>query len=107
MFKKLQENWLYWKFRFITRRWLEMKRFWRERRAPRAYPMSAARFRGLSSVNPYVRGGQRATRGIAYVLVLSAALTALQEAVKSQGLSFGVLFLLIVLAVTYVFARFW
>lgn len=108
MFKKLQENWLYWRFRFITRRWLEMKRWWREVRMPRAYSGGGTRFRGMAAINPYARTGIDARRGIAYIVVLAAALTALQQvAPSSQGLSFGMLFVAVVVAITFAFARFW
>ena len=111
MFKKLQENSLYWRYRFITRRWLGMKRWWRERRSPRPYPVGSMRMRAMAAASPYTRNARAAfdaRRGVAFVLVLAAALTALQRAVPSTaGLAFGVLFLAVVLAVTYLFARFW
>lgn len=108
MFKKLQENSLYWRYRFITRRWLAMKRWWRERRSPRA-TIATVRYRGMSSFTPYTRGGMGRRRGIAFVLILAAALTALQIATAGAltGLAYGVVFVLVVVAITYAFARFW
>ena len=108
MFKKLQENAMYWRFRFFTRRWLEIKRRWRERRSPRAV-ITGVRARGMAGYNPYARsGGIDTRRGVAFVLILAAALTALQIAAGTlTGLSFGVLFLLVVVAITYLFTRFW
>jgi hypothetical protein len=108
MFKKLQENSLYWRYRFITRRWLAMRRWWRERRSPHA-TITSVRYRGMSSYNPYVRSSMDRRRGIAFVVVLAAALTALQTVASSSlaGLAYGVVFVLVVVAITYAFARFW
>jgi hypothetical protein len=107
MFKKLQENWLYWRFRFVTRRWVELKRWWRERRAPRPRVVTGP-YRGMARGNPYVSSATSNRRGVAFVLALTAALTALQVALGSlTGVSFGVLFVIVVVAMTYLFARFW
>lgn len=107
MFKKLQENSLYWRYRFITRRWLALKRWWRERRSPRP-TITHVRFRGMAAFNPYARAGVDTRRGIAFVVVLAAALTALQMTAGSlTGLAFGAVFVLVVVAVTYAFTRFW
>ena len=109
MFKKLQENSLYWRYRFIiTRRWLALKRWNRERRQPRAYQINRVRYRAVASANPFTRSGFDSRRGIAFVLILAAVLTLLQTTLTSlQGLSFGLVFLAVVIGLTYIFARFW
>jgi hypothetical protein len=64
----------------------------------------------MAAANPYARTriGSDLRRGFAFVLVLAAALTALQAATTtSGGLSFGILFLAVVVGLTYLFVRFW
>jgi hypothetical protein len=64
----------------------------------------------MSNINPYARTGVDVRRGVAFILVLTAALTALQVAASLgslTGLAYGALFVLVIVAITYAFTRFW
>lgn len=107
MFKKLQENSLYWRYRFVTRRWLAMRRWWRERQSPRS-AITAVRYRGVAAGSTYLRGGLDRRRGIIYILGLAAALTALQLFTNAHPAApSGLLVLAVVALMTFAFARYW
>ena len=110
LFKKLQENSLYWRFRFITRRWLALRRWWREVRLPRRQPrVTPIRGRGMAAVNPYARAaGSDVRRGGAFVVAMAAVWTALDLTALSQGsLLIGLVRIATLTAVAYLFSRFW
>ena len=110
-FKKLQENSLYWRYRFISRRYLAIKRWWRELRSPRPRTIKAAnRFRGMAAANPYGRGAGLgdSRRGMLFVLALVAAWTALSLlTVHVPSLLLLVLRVGSLALITYCFVRFW
>jgi hypothetical protein len=114
LFKKLQENSLYWRYRFITSRYLRMKRWWRELRRPgpkarvvRSVP------RGMASFDPYGSGRRAVSvvngrRGVAFVVLAAALWTAVGYSALANStfpvelVQFASLGLLV-----YVFVRFW
>ncbi|MDB5075639.1 MAG: hypothetical protein JWO42_1818 [Chloroflexi bacterium] len=111
VFKKLQENSLYWRYRFVTRRYLAVKRWWRELRQPRGRSrMVRVVPRGMAANSPYSRGnvGVNATRGITFVVLLAAAWTALLESPLGQsGFPVGLLQIAALVLLVYLFVRFW
>jgi hypothetical protein len=110
LFKKLQENSLYWRYRFITRRYLEVRRWWRTRGQVRRVPQTTPRFRGTAAYNPYARGaGIRDNwRGVAFLAIVAAAWTALSvSSLPQDTLLMGVLRIASLAAITYAFVRFW
>ncbi len=114
LFKKLQENSLYWRYRFITRRYLAIKRWWRELRQPRGrVRVMRPTPRGMSSYDPYSYrrssgGGVNAARGISFVVVVAALWTVLTfTTVRFGGLPIGFVQIAAMLLVAYAFMRFW
>ncbi len=110
LFKKLQENSLYWRYRFVTKRWLAAKRWWREVRQPRQQPrVTPFRGRGTAAYSPYTRAvTSDARRGVAFVLAMAAVWTALDLTTLSQGsLLIGLVRIATLSAVAYLFSRFW
>ncbi len=110
LFKKLQENSMYWRYRFVTRRWLALKRWWRELRQPKQRTnVVRVRYRGVASSSAFTRmGGVDVTRGAAFVLALAAVWTALDlSSISQDGLVIGVLRVVTLSAIAYLFARFW
>lgn len=103
-FKKLQENSLYWRYRFITRRWLAAKRWIRSWHKPQ---MRQVRHRGNMVWVPgsYNSTGRR--RGFLFVAVTAAVLTAVQTVLGDRlaGLGMSVLEVAIVIALVYAFTR--
>lgn len=106
IFKKLQENSLYWRYRFITRRWLALKRWWRERRAPRPRVVTV-RYRGMSGLDPYRGSGASNARGAVFVLILASVWTAMTMAAVAETFALGLLRIVVLVALTYLFVRFW
>lgn len=109
LFKKMQENSLYWRYRFLTRRWLAARRWWREVRQSRRPRVMPARPRGTAAYNPYARtAGSNARRGIAFVVAMAIVWTALDLTTLSQGsLEIGLVRIATLSGVAYLFARFW
>lgn len=110
LFKKLQENRLYWQYRFITRRYLELRRWWRTRGTPVRRGPQTARFRGTAAFNPYARGAGIANvrRGAVFLVLVAAAWTILSLSSLPQGtLLIGLLRIGALSAITYAFVRFW
>ena len=108
--KKLQENSMYWRYRFLTRRQLALRRWWRELRQSRLRPRVAPiRGRGMAAVNPYARAGRiDARRGVAFVLVLAAVWTALDlTALNQTSLLIGLVRIAMLAAAAFLFSRFW
>jgi hypothetical protein len=118
--KKLQENSMYWRYRFFTRRQLAVRRWWRELRQTRLRPrdlrqaqlrnrFAPVRGRGMAAVNPYARtGGVDSRRGIAFVVAIAAVWTAMDLTSLSQtGLLIGLARIATLAAVAFVFSRFW
>jgi hypothetical protein len=118
--KKLQENSMYWRYRFFTRRQLAMRRWWRELRQSRLRPRDfrqarmRSRFtsvpgRGMAAANPYARAGRiDSRRGIAFVLVIAAVWTAMDlTALNQTGLLIGVARIITLAGVAFAFSRFW
>jgi hypothetical protein len=114
LFRKLQENSLYWRYRFITRRYLAVKRWWRELRQPRQrIRVMRPTPRGMASFDPYglrrqASGGVNAVRGMSFVVVIALAWTVLSFATFSVlGLPMGFVQVAVLLIVAYVYTRFW
>ena len=114
LFKKLQENSLYWRYRFITRRYLAVKRWWRELRQPRQrVTVMRPAPRGMSSYDPYgfrraATGGVNAARGISFVVLVAALWTVLSyTTISFGGLPIGFVQIAALLAVAFAFIRFW
>jgi|GEM_PF-1585965 hypothetical protein len=111
LFKKLQENSLYWRYRFITSRYLRLKSWWRGlRQRGRTVQVMRPAPRGMASYDPYRGGGRRNTsgvntaRGVSFVVVAAAAWTA----IGYSGLSSSALLQLASLALlAYSFVRYW
>jgi hypothetical protein len=103
-FKKLQENSLYWRYRFITRRWLAAKRWTRSLRRPQ---MRQVRHRGNVVWVPGSYGSTWRGRGFLFVVVTAAALTVVQTVLGTRltGLSLSILEVAIVAALVYAFTR--
>lgn len=111
MLKKLQENWVYWRFRYFTRRWLAVKGWWRQRRQPRtnlARNVVRVRYRGVAN-NSGVRGGLNdPTRGLAFVLSLAVVWTALAVlALSHDGALLNLIRIASLLLLVALFSRFW
>jgi len=109
IFKKLQENSLYWRYRFISRRWLAMKRWWRELRQPKVM-RPQVRYRGAAMRTPANTRSSTVNRqrGITFVVVLTAAWTALAVAFyPHETLITGLARILVLAGVVYAFTRFW
>ena len=71
MFKRLREEWLYWRYRNITRRWQLLRpRLLRLRRQPQIN-RSTARMRGTAMYMPTRSSNNR---GLAFVAVVAAVL---------------------------------
>ncbi|MGH2409593.1 MAG: hypothetical protein ACRDGS_04390 [Chloroflexota bacterium] len=113
LFKKLQENSLYWRYRFLTKRWLAARRWWREVRQPRGQgrvtTLRGRGMRGMAAANPYARSaGADARRGAAFVLAMAAVWTALDLTTLSQGsLLIGLVRIATLSLVAVLFSRFW
>ena len=117
LFKKLQENSLYWRYRFITRRFLAVKRWWRELRQPRQMRQRAKVVRpiprGVSSYDPYGfrrsgGSGVNAVRGISFVVVVAALWTVMTyTTISFGGLPIGIVQIAAALLVAYLYMRFW
>ena len=114
LFKKLQENSLYWRYRFITRRYLAIRRWWRELRQPRQRArVDAPVPRGMSSYDPYgfrraSTGGVNAARGISFVVLVAGMWTVLSFSTLSLGgLPIGFVQIAVLFIVAFVFMRFW
>jgi hypothetical protein len=110
LFKKLQENSLYWRYRFITRRYLAMRRWWRELRqrgarggATRVQP------RATASYNPYARSVRvNYARGAAFVILVAAAWTLITHSgLSTSGIPLILPQALVLVAIAYAFIRFW
>jgi hypothetical protein len=113
-FKKLQENSMYWRYRYFTRRQLAVKRWWRELRRPRVRLQARPRVmpmrgRGMAAANPFVRADRvDVRRGAAFVLALAAVWTALDLSTLSQAsLLIGLVRIATLAAVAFLFSRFW
>jgi hypothetical protein len=118
LFKKLQENSLYWRYRFITRRYLELKRRWRELRHPngrarlRVVPPTP---RGMAAFDPYRQSPGRRTaagastvRGLAFVGLVGLAWTALAHTpLVGGGFPIVTLQLAMLVAAAALFIRYW
>jgi hypothetical protein len=102
--KKLQENSMYWQYRFITRRWLAVKRWTRSWRQP---SLRQVRHRGSSIWVPQSQVATWRSRGIAFVLTTAVVLTVIQLAVGSRlvGLGMSLLEVAIVAVLVYAFTR--
>ena len=110
LFRKLQENSLYWRYRFITRRYLAFRRWWRELRQPKNRANTLrAQPRGTASFNPYLRSARvNVTRGVAFVVVVAAAWTLIAHSALGSGTVPVLLPQALALAiVAYAFIRFW
>jgi hypothetical protein len=114
LFKKLQENSLYWRYRFITRRYLAVKRWWRELRQPRQrVRMMRPAPRGMASYDPYgfrrsATGGVNAVRGVSFVVIVAVVWTLLTFTTLSfGGLPIGFVQIGLLLLIAYAFMRFW
>lgn len=111
MFRKLRENSIYWQFRYVTRPRLAMKRWWRERRGGvQRARISTVRYRGVADYPAYGRpiGFADPRRGFAFVLVLAAIWTAISLNLgQYEGVSLGALRIALLVALAYIFARFW
>ncbi len=114
LFKKLQENSLYWRYRFITRRYLAVRRWWRELRQPRQRPRGVRpAARGMASYDPYgfrraSTGGVNATRGVSFVVVVAALWTVLTySTVSLGGLPTGFVQIAGLLLVAFLYIRYW
>jgi hypothetical protein len=113
-FKKLQENSMYWRYRYFTRRQLAVKRWWRELRRPRVRSQARPRVmpmrgRGMAAANPFVRVDRvDVRRGAAFVVALAAVWTALDLSTLSQAsLLIGLVRIATLAAVAFLFSRFW
>lgn len=108
MLKKLQENSLYWRYRFITRRWLAIKRTVRSWQKP-SYGASAAmrgpmRPRGAAVTAPrYLRD----YRGPIFVGTLALTLTMVQLVLASvmPGSLYGLVVVALIALSIYGFTR--
>ena len=111
---------MYWRYRFLTRRQLALRRWWRELRQTRLRPrdlrqarlrsqFAPVRGRGIAAANPYARaGGIDSRRGIAFVVAMAAVWTALDlTALNQAGLLIGLARIVTLAAVAFVFSRFW
>ncbi len=102
---------MYWRYRYITRRSLAVKRWWRELRQGRGGGVRTIRVRPRASAayNPYARAiGSDTTRGLAFVLALAAIWTALSVSTLPQdGLLMGVVRVATLVGVTTLFVRYW
>jgi hypothetical protein len=112
LFKKLQENSMYWRYRYVTRRSLAVKRWWRELRQRRTGGIQTLRVRprGTAAYNPYARAisSGHTTRGIAFVLALAVIWTALSVSTLPQdGILMGILHVGTLAGLTYLFVRYW
>jgi len=110
LFKKLQENSLYWRYRFLTKRWLAARRWWREVRQPRGQGrVTPIRSRGTAAFTPYTGAARTdARRGAAFVLAMAAVWTALDLTTLSQGsLLIGLVRIATLSLVAVLFSRFW
>lgn len=114
LFKKLQENSLYWRYRFITRRYLAIKRRWRELRQPRQrVRVVRPAARGMSSYDPYgfrraTTGGVNATRGMSFVVLIAALWTFLSfTTLRFAGLPIGFVQVAVLILVAVAYTRFW
>ena len=118
--KKLQENSMYWRYRFFTRRQLAVRRWWRELRQSRLRPrafrqaqpgtrFAPVRGRGMAAVNPYARSGRiDSRRGIAFVVAIAAGWTAMDlTSLNQASLLIGLARILTLAAVAFAFSRFW
>jgi len=110
LFKKMQENSLYWRYRFVTKRVMAVRRWWREVRQPRAWTrVTPIRGRGMAASSPYTgAAGANARRGMAFVLAMAAVWTALDLTTLSQGsLLIGLIRIGALSAVAFLFSRYW
>jgi hypothetical protein len=111
LFKKLQENSMYWRYRYVTRRSLAVRRWWRELRQGRARGIQTIRMRprATAAYNPYARAiSGHTTRGIAFVLALAAIWTALSISTLPQdGILMGILHVGTLAGLAYLFVRYW
>ncbi|GAC1433360.1 MAG: hypothetical protein NVSMB65_07170 [Chloroflexota bacterium] len=103
-FKKLQENSLYWRYKFITRHWLALKRRARGLRHPAVRPV------GHRGSILWVSQASSATwrgRALGFVLSAAVALTVVQMALGPHvsGLGMSLLKIVVVAALVYAFTR--
>jgi hypothetical protein len=110
LFKKLQENSLYWRYRFITRRYLALRRWWRElRQRGTRGKVTRVQPRGTASFNPYARSLRvNYARGATFVLVVAAAWTLIAHSgLASSGFPLILPEALVLVVVAYAFIRYW
>lgn len=85
VFKRLREEWLYWRYRNITRRWQLLRpRLMRLRHQPQIN-RSAARMRGTAMYMPTRSSNGR---GLAFVAVAAAVLAVVNVLLPSTVASF-------------------
>ncbi len=105
MFKRLREEWMYWRFRNITRNRQRLRIWLRQRRPSRAKmsTMSRPRARGAAMYSPYRNTGNR---GLLFVAIVAAVLTVANVALPRLGVTNTLLYdLLLLFAVTYAYLR--
>jgi len=105
VFKRLREEWMYWRFRNITRNHQRLRIWLRQRRPSRArvQTMPHPRARGAAQYTPYRQTGNR---GLLFVALVAAVLTIANVALPRLGVTNTLLYDLLLLgAVTYAYLR--
>ncbi len=105
VFKKLREEWMYWRFRNITRNRQRLRIWLRQRRPSRAKvnTMPHPRARGAALYSPYRTTGNR---GLLFVAIVAAVLTVANVALPRLGVTNTLLSdLLLLFAITYAYLR--
>lgn len=102
MIKRLQEWWMYWRYRNITRRWQLLKPKLRMRRQ---MPVGSAAFRarGSAMYMPRSRGGGR---GLAFIAVVAAVLACVNYLLRLGPSIFNWIDLVILVALSYVYLQY-
>lgn len=108
--KHLRTNWMYWRFRYVTRNRLRLRNWWSHHRlgrpGARSVPYSGVRGRGTASVLRYTDSSSR--RSWLIFLVMTAMLTAVHMAVAKgvlAGSIGGVVDTVIVVGALYIALR--
>lgn len=96
MFKRLREEWLYWRYRNITRRWLLLKPRLRARRQP---PVgTATRARGTAM---FYQTRVGSPRGLVFVALAAAVLAVFNTLLGRQGVDLLDIVLFVAMAYAY------
>ncbi len=103
MFKRLREEWMYWRFRNITRRRQRLVMRFRARRQPSMSGAFRPRTRGAAMSMP-TRSGSGSARGLLFAVVVAAILAVINAARAQHGID--LIDIILLGGLTYAYLRY-